>query len=96
MASRGQEASNLLTYLWKSYQVVADKKFVAYIEHLKDEHDEGRATYTATRLMQLAQDKFEAHKEKGVWGQLSEEQAEIMAMKAQLKKATPRQTKNDK
>ena len=32
LASRGQEASNLLTYLWKSYQVVADKKFVVYIE----------------------------------------------------------------
>ena len=44
--------------------------------------------------MQLAQDKFEAHEEKGVWGQLSEEQAEIMAMKAQLEKATPKQTKN--
>ena len=32
LASRGQEASDLLMYLWKSYQVVADKKFVAYIE----------------------------------------------------------------
>ena len=29
LASRGQEASDLLTYLWKSYQVVANKKFVA-------------------------------------------------------------------
>ena len=27
LASRRQEASDLLTYLWKSYQVVADKKF---------------------------------------------------------------------
>ena len=32
LASRGQEASDLLTYLWKSYQVVANKKFIAYIE----------------------------------------------------------------
>ena len=32
LASRGQEASDLLMYLWKSYQVVADKKFIAYIE----------------------------------------------------------------
>ena len=32
LASRGQEASDLLTCLWKSYQVVADKKFIAYIE----------------------------------------------------------------
>ena len=50
----------------------------------------------ATQLMQLVQDKFEAREEKGVWGQLLEEQAEIMAMKAQLEKATPRQMKNDK
>ena len=32
LASRGQEATDLLTYLRKSYQVVANKKFVAYIE----------------------------------------------------------------
>ena len=44
--------------------------------------------------MQLAQDKFKAHEEKGVWGQLSEEQAEIVAMKAQLEKAIPKQMKN--
>ena len=44
--------------------------------------------------MQLAQDKFEAHEEKGIWGQLSEKQAKIVAMKAQLEKATPRQMKN--
>ena len=66
LVSRGQEASDLLTHLWRSYQVVADKKFIAYIEQLKEEHDEGRVTYTATRLMQLAQDKFEAHEKKGV------------------------------
>ena len=46
--------------------------------------------------MQLAQDKFEAHEEKGVWGQLSEEQVGIVAMKAQLAKATPKQTKDSK
>ena len=94
LASRGQEANDLITYLWKSYEVVADKKFMAYIECLKDEHDEGRVTYTATQLMQLGQDKFEACEEKRVWGQLSEEQAKIVAMKAQLEKATPRQMKN--
>ena len=32
LASRGQETSNLITYLRKSYQVVADQKFVVYIE----------------------------------------------------------------
>ena len=94
LASRGQEANDLLTYLWKSYQVVANKKFMAYIECLKDEHNEGGVSYMAMRLMQLAQDKFEAHEEKGVWGQLSEEQAEIVAMKAQLEKATPKQMQN--
>ena len=45
--------------------------------------------------MQLAQDKFKAREEKGIWGQLSEEQAEIVAMKAQLEKAMPKQTKNN-
>ena len=44
--------------------------------------------------MQLAQDKFKAYEEKGVWDQLSEEQAEIVAMKAQLEKATPKQMKS--
>ena len=96
LASRGQEANDLLTYLWKAYQVVANKKFVAYIEHLKDEHDKGRVTYMATQLMQHPQDKIEACEEKGVWGQLSEEQSEIVAMKAQLEKAMPKQMKDSK
>ena len=48
----------------------------------------------ATRLRQLAQDKFKAHKEKGVWGQLSEEQAKMVAMKVQLEKATLKQMKS--
>ena len=46
--------------------------------------------------MQLAQDKFEDHEEKGVWGELLEEQAEIVAMKAQLEKAMPKQVKDSK
>ena len=46
--------------------------------------------------MQLAQDKFEACEEKGISGQLLEEQAEIMAMKAQLEKSTPKQMKDNK
>ena len=46
--------------------------------------------------MQLAQDKFKACEEKGVWGQLSEEQAEIVAMKAQLEKAMTKQMKDSK
>ena len=41
--------------------------------------------------MQLAQDKFEAREEKGVWGQLSDEQAEIVAWKAQLEKSATNQ-----
>ena len=65
LASKGQEASDLSTYLWKAYFVVNDKKFVAYIKWLKDEHDEGRIIYTAMCLMQLAQDKYEAWKGKG-------------------------------
>ena len=43
--------------------------------------------------MQLAQDKYEAQKEKGIWGQLSEEQAKLVAMQAQLEKSVAHQPK---
>ena len=46
--------------------------------------------------MQLPQNKFEPSEEKGVWRQLFEEEAEIVAMKAQLEKAMPKQMKDSK
>ena len=87
-ASRGQEASDLLTYLWKAHLVITDKKFVAYIEQLKDEDGEGRIVCTTMCLMQLVQDKYEAQEEKGTWGQLSVQQAKLVAMQVQLEKST--------
>ena len=66
LISRGQ-ASNLLTYLWKAYLLVTYKKFVAYIQWLKDEYDEGRIIYTSTY------EKYDAQEENGICGQLSEE-----------------------
>ena len=44
--------------------VVTDKKFVAYIEELKDKHDEGRIIYTPTHLMQLLRANMKLRKKK--------------------------------
>ena len=49
LASRGQEASDLLMYyIRKACQMVAQQKFIAYIVCLKDEDDEGSVSNSST------------------------------------------------
>ena len=37
LQSRGEEAHDLLTYLWKTYQKVPDAKFMEYIQNLHND-----------------------------------------------------------
>ncbi|KAL7565367.1 hypothetical protein ACA910_013587 [Epithemia clementina (nom. ined.)] len=84
LAARGQEASDLLTYLWKAYAHAPDPKFIKYIDDLKDEYKDGCANYTAQEVMTLAENKFDARVQTGEWAKPSDEQAEIVALTAQV------------
>ncbi|KAL7566243.1 hypothetical protein ACA910_011306 [Epithemia clementina (nom. ined.)] len=84
LAARGQEASDLLTYLWKAYAHAPDPKFIKYMDDLKDEYKDGRANYTTQEVMTLAENKFKARIQTGEWAKPSDEQAEIVALTAQV------------
>ncbi|KAL7575398.1 hypothetical protein ACA910_007306 [Epithemia clementina (nom. ined.)] len=84
LAARGQQAGDLLTYLWKAYASAPDPKFVKYLDDLKDEYEDGRANYSAQEVMNLAENKYKARIQNGEWARLSDEQAEIVALTAQV------------
>ena len=101
--ARGQEAVDLLYYLWKAYKAPPDDEFVIYIKDLKSQDDDGQATFTAEDLMVWAENKYEARllDEENTWGKPTKDQEKIVAMTAEinpLKKAhdstvTPKPTK---
>ena len=51
--SRGEEAHDLLTYLWKTYQKAPDAKFMEYIQNLCNDFITGKSDFTAQELMNL-------------------------------------------
>ena len=84
--AREQEAVDLLYYLWKAYKAAPDDEFVVYIEDLKSQCDDGRATFTPEDLMFRAKNKCEARllDEENAWGEPTEEQEKIVAMTAEI------------
>ena len=53
LQSRGEEAHDLLTYLWKTYQKAPDAKFIEYIQNLCNDFITGKSDFTAEELMNL-------------------------------------------
>ena len=84
--AREQEAVDLHYYLWKAYKATPDEEFVIYINDLKSQNDDRRATFTAEDLMVRAENKYEAHllDKENAWGKPTEEQEKIVAMSAEI------------
>ena len=84
--AREQEAVDLQYYLWKAYKATPDEEFVTYINDLKSQCDDGRATFTAEDLMVCAENKYEARllDEENAWGKPTKEQEKIVAMSAEI------------
>ena len=74
---------DLLSNLFRAYKVVSDKDFVTYINKKKDEYDEGK-DITTSQLMLLAGNKFKTKKQDNEWNAPSEEQEQIIALRAQV------------
>ena len=79
LEARGETSEDLLDFLFKGYKVAADKKFVEYIEQKETDYFDG-ADLTPDKLMQLAENKYAARVERGLWGGKSEEQKQIIAL----------------
>ena len=60
LLSQGEEAHDLLTYLWKTYQKVPDTEFVEYIHSLCNNYITGKSDFTAQEIMNLADIMYKA------------------------------------
>ena len=84
LAARGTLAPDLHTYLWKTYLQAPDAEFKRYIKTLKAEYEDERQDYLAEQLMLLAENKYKNLKQAGEWGNLSDAEAEIVALNAKI------------
>ena len=82
--SRGEEAHDLLTYLWKTYQKAPDAKFVEYIQNLCNGFIAGKSNFPAQELMNLADTMYKARVQMNEWALLSTKQEEIVALNAKI------------
>ena len=82
--SKGGEAHDLLTYLWKPYQREPDAKFVEYIQNLHNDFITGKSDFTAKELMNLADTMYKVRVQMNEWALLSTEQEEIVALNAKI------------
>ena len=82
LSLRGETSDDLMMNLFDGYLACANKKFVEYIERMKDAYDEG-AELTAETLMTHAETKYAQRT--GLdkdWNAPTEEQEDIVALKA--------------
>ena len=93
LAARGTSAPDLLTYLWKTYLLAPDAEFKRYIKTLKAEYEDDRQDYSAEQLMLLAENKYKNSKQAGEWGNLSDAEAEIVALNAKIEVLKQKGTK---
>lgn len=87
LAARGESSSDLLTNLFKGYNVVQDHEFLKYIRIKESEYEDG-THYTPQQLMGLALNRFKVINQKEMWMAPTPEDEKFMALKAELKKAT--------
>ena len=82
--SRGEEAHDLLTYLWKTYQRAPDAKFMEYIQNLRNDFITGKRDFTAQELTNLADTMYNARVQMNKWALLSSKQEEIVQLNAKI------------
>ena len=91
LRSRGQDSDELLTNLFKSYKRCNDDVFVRYTEAKENNYDDG-IDITPEHLMQVAINKYQIRVDNSSWEAPSESRAEIIALKAEVKKLQKRKT----
>jgi hypothetical protein len=100
LTARGETCQDILTYLWKAYQVAPDAQFRQYVRDRKNEHEDGRVDITYEALMLLAEHKYQALIQSEEWAQPTSEQSEIVAMQTKIthlhNKLAPKKPNNPK
>ena len=88
--------SQLLVYLFKGYLACQDKGFIAYINGLKDQYEDGRYQTNPNALMTVALNKYDLMVEAGQWKEGSSEEKQIVALQASFDKLSKALTKTKK
>jgi hypothetical protein len=91
LAARGAQTTDLMENLFKGYEKVPDKEFLAYHAQKRMEYDEGKPI-TTEELMKLMRIKFQNNKRRQkTWNVPTAEEEQIIALAAEVKSL---QTKN--
>lgn len=77
----------LLQSLFRAYKQCTDSKFVTYIEHKEEEHEDGTSVLTANGLLEVALKPYQTRVQKKLWGEDTPEHKEILNLTAQLHKS---------
>jgi hypothetical protein len=83
LAARGESSNDIIINLLTGYLACSDRKFTEYIEKWRDDYEDGESI-SYQDLMRKGERKYQARMMNGVWNALSQEQEEIIALKARL------------
>jgi hypothetical protein len=83
LATRSKTSSNITVNLIRGSMTCTDNKFVEYREKCKDNNEEGE-NITYQSLLEKAERKYQAPTLNGEWNVPTQEQKEIIALKATL------------
>jgi len=91
---RGETSSDTLFNVFRAYETCQDKTFTNYISRQKDQYEEGTLNLTTEELMQKAEQKYKNLTLEKKWNKPSQEQEEIIALRAKIelfqRKRTPK------
>jgi hypothetical protein len=84
LAARGAQTTDLMENLFKGYEKVPDKEFLAYHAQKRMEYDEGKPISTE-ELMRLMRIKFQNKRRQKTWNVPTAEEEQIIALAAEVK-----------
>ena len=93
---RGEECSDTLEHLFTAYEKCTDSSFRTYMENKHDLYLHAEKDYTPQELMDVAETHYKNRLEKGKWNQLTPEQEEVIALRAEVAESKTKATSDDK
>ena len=98
LAAAGETTNDLLVNLFKAYKCAKDKNFLTWVQIKRDNWLEGTLPLTTNgvALMELAENYYKDSLARGDWLKLTKDQEKIIALEAQIREATKKDTEREK
>ena len=84
LAARGETTDDLLIHLFRAYQTVTDKKFVAFIAREREDWEMGRNALEPRELMNTASERYKTLRDSNQWCAPTPEDQKILALEAKV------------